>query len=788
MIETRSRLTLLTALFAATLAARAGAGTVGPRLRYLAHLVESGRLVAPPLVAVSLLVEPDFDPATAAIGGTTLRFAAAPTGGDDGVQPPSILRTARVVPVLAPLTAIADLARLPGVSSLDTDWFPLSSPPPLQVTRPQIESPLVWPEKDGLGNDLTGHGVVIADLDTGVDVFHPHFFKPDGGTFDWLDVNANSSFDPGIDVVDWDRNGLPGVVERLDVFETPYSGNTAGYDIDLDWLYNDRNGNGLRDYGRAAGYDDTSPSFGDPLFFLDDANRNRRVDLGETLTALGSSKIRAVREKSGLIRRRGTDLIDAEPDSYGHGTWVAGILLGGVAGLSRFAGQAPDAELIMIDLSYPAVPPFQDDLASLALWARSEGARVMLYEEGSWVWSHLDGSSANEIAMSDLAAEGYLQVTPSGNLGGGGQQQTKAFAGGATGTIAFTTPGGASNVSVVWPSLLWRGDPSDATVTIVLPGGATLTPCYCAQSETAGGFSIYSDRSLSPRGTTMLNFEVRDDGGGSVSGQFTFRVTPTRDLTLLAHSWDDQTLWNGVTRWDQADNVHTVPRPATGDTSIVISAYDPRAGRGIHGYSGQGTRIDGVSLLDLAAPSNPMSSTCPQSAFCGYGGLSGFSGTSAALPHAAGAAALLTQLNPNDPHAVIERILRATALVDAATGPVPNDICGMGKIRLRGAYEIAARPSLLRDDSLPPGSPGRPALVLAGANGFSHEGEGATLALPGSTDGDAFLLAHVDPGVTDPEGPAILGDTTRPLVFYALVGGNPVLKLVKDSGGIAVWY
>ena len=33
--------------------------------------------------------------------------------------------------------------------------------------------------------------LVLADLDSTIDIYHPSFFRPNGGAYDWIDVNGN---------------------------------------------------------------------------------------------------------------------------------------------------------------------------------------------------------------------------------------------------------------------------------------------------------------------------------------------------------------------------------------------------------------------------------------------------------------------------------------------------------------------------------------------------------------------------------------------------------------------
>ena len=63
-----------------------------------------------------------------------------------------------------------------------------------------------WLYADDAGLPLYGDGLRVAILDTGVDVFHPGFFYDDGGVYDWIDFNSNSTFDPGTDCVDLNGN------------------------------------------------------------------------------------------------------------------------------------------------------------------------------------------------------------------------------------------------------------------------------------------------------------------------------------------------------------------------------------------------------------------------------------------------------------------------------------------------------------------------------------------------------------------------------------------------------
>ena len=169
---------------------------------------------------------------------------------------------------------------------------------------------------------MTGKGVVVGDVDTLVDIFHPTFFRGDAGYYDWIDVDGDGVLTPGVDAVDLNRNGKVDPGEKAQVITAEaYSDETrasvparsGSFDPSLDWLYLDTNGNDQRDYGAAAGFDDTTPAFGEPLFVPDDVNRNGQIDVGERVVRLGTSKFRDVYVRPRLPARRLQEPGDREP-------------------------------------------------------------------------------------------------------------------------------------------------------------------------------------------------------------------------------------------------------------------------------------------------------------------------------------------------------------------------------------------------------------------------------------------------------------------------------------------
>jgi subtilisin family serine protease len=102
-----------------------------------------------------------------------------------------------------PVEYLSKLEERADVVRIESAWKPFLKET-LDVSVPEINADDVWQLVDGGGNNVTGEGMIIADFDTGIDVFHPDFWKADGGSYSWIDTNSNGSFDSGIDAVDLD--------------------------------------------------------------------------------------------------------------------------------------------------------------------------------------------------------------------------------------------------------------------------------------------------------------------------------------------------------------------------------------------------------------------------------------------------------------------------------------------------------------------------------------------------------------------------------------------------------
>lgn len=621
-----------------------------------------------------------------------------------------IARTQTIYPVRVPWSTLDEFAGNSEVLRLESAWRPAVYPC-LNVSHHETQADSAWHVHDRLGIPITGTGLRIADFDTGIDVFHPSFWFADGDTFNWIDTDGFGPFSPGFDAVDLNRNGVADPGELLNYFDgwvNDYAsvwggGNPAnvgnGYQTYWDWLYNDANGNGVRDFGPSAGYTESSPTYGERLFIAIDANGNGVLDTGEKIVALKTSKVYATMGASAHVFRRGVDLINNTVDDNGHGTSVAGILAGGTPDRHIFTGIAPGAE-ILEGYFFSNNP-----ISALIPWARSNGAKCMLYEFGGFVWDYLDGSSLDEQAITAMN-DTVIQVVPSGNLGRGKKHAIATAAALDSVVLQITVPSTSPAITYFYNTTLWRTSLTDLVFRIRTPRGIEKT---LSVTETyADGFYFYMEKSTSPRGTCDFNLYVDHSSNPNCNGSWQLKVVSKKSSSIefISNVADDITSWaGGVEFANYYTDQRNVTWPATADGAFVNGSYSTRGFESYYGvgsgsipvgqisqFSGRGTRIDGRHLLDICSPGNyDVYSTRSHQNSSGYpnGSYQQFSGTSAAGPHVAAATILVQQAFPFASMKDVAYLLTTHTAKDAFTGSVYNDTWGWGKLRILAAVGVA---------------------------------------------------------------------------------------------------
>jgi MYXO-CTERM domain-containing protein len=595
---------------------------------------------------------------------------------------------------------------------------------------------------------MTGEGIVVGDVDSNVDVFHPTFFRGDGGYYDWIDVDGDGVFTPGVDAIDLNRNGKPDpdeigqaiIADTVDFYGMEVGARSPAWDPSTDWLYIDTNKNGKRDYGSPA-FDDTTPAFGEPLFVPDDVNKNGRLDVGERVVRLGTSKLAAVYQHIEYyvnppvdhVYRRGTDLaklpIDLSksklygyPDSL-HATGVLTIIAGDVPLVGRkWVGLAPDAELYVgwdVEASGDGLP------VRATTWALQQKPSVMLYELAPWTGDAVDGSDSLSTLIDASEEKDHVTHTcPTGDQGSALKHAHVDVASGAAPSLNFDLPakdkGGQGPLTYVETTMNVRGT-SLTSATFTEPGGAsTFDAIATPQGVLSTGAKYYATVTTSDRGTQVVDtiFYLQGTTAKLPVGNWTV-VLQNGDAagTIDAMIMDDVSSWAVGAAWDEsiATNTSTIGIPSVADHCIAVGAvpnhpqnkaepwfdmyyavydvpdgYAEKQGQ-VRAYSPRGPRIDLVQKPDVVAPDNPWVAATTvdgEQMTSPYGSFFVFGGTSGASPHVTGASALLAQAGLHGDAA--RDALRMGASTNTFTGKVWNQDYGFGELDIAGALGVTA--------------------------------------------------------------------------------------------------
>jgi subtilisin family serine protease len=573
----------------------------------------------------------------------------------------------------------------------------------VSFSQGKYEATTVLKEKftDKSGKPLTGKGVIVGDVDSGIDVFHPMFFFADGGDFEWMDVNKDGSLTPGIDGIDLNQNGKidsDEVIRYIEMTDNTYGmigslgADPKKYNPDFDFLYIDINGNKKRDFGPDAGFKETDPSFGEQFFIAIDENKNGKIDTGEKLVGLKTSKIRSVMQRDGKVRRRGVDLIYTEEDENGHGTGVAGLIIGGHYGVQKIHGIAPDAEMVFASIKYDYTPRFVRNFPELIGFLRDEKVNILLFEDGEWMYEFMDGSSPEEEMVNQMARDGVTIIGGAGNMSGGNMVLIDTLSAGKTETYTASCSGkpdrDVKKNDGVFFSFLWRDADNNISFTIETPNGKKSEEVSSGSGLLkAGGYNIYYAREVSPKGTVMMRFAASTDDSGVVRGKFKISLTSAKEQSVWAYVVDVTQSWSGNARWIDHKNITDAANicfPSTADSCIAVGAYVVNMGwfdkiGDLASYSSKGYNITGKLGVDITGPGHSTFSTEKDNSY------QIFSGTSSAAPHVVGAAALMLQYDPELTHEQIRKILLNTAVQDKFTGMVPNSLWGYGKLDIEGS-------------------------------------------------------------------------------------------------------
>ena len=693
------------------------------------HVRAPGRLVRVETVAAVIRLTspatPEILAALEARGATLFRAEGRPLALGPFVQ------------VRLPLDAVDAVAALPEV---------------LRIEAHAPVRPTGWDDKTHTGTgleqawglvetdtgDLLGEGVTVGLIDSWIDVFHPAFFRADGGRYDWLDLDGDGLFTPGVDGVDLDGDRAAGYAEVLQILEGPvtwtaYTTGTDvdenvydGYNPDQDWLWTDINLTGAREVGAAAGYTEDTPAYGEPIFVGDDVDGSGTLDPGEKLLRLGTSKLRKIyRPEKDEVFIRGENLVEypAWGASISHATMTAGVMVGNLPVHQRRHGVAPAADVLLVDWEMDQLGgedvPYGDPLLAGLVWLIEEGADVTSHSYGLLMGEFCDGSSELEQALDYVFENSSVPAcVSSGNEGAFPYHGIVEVPAGELLEIPVTIGLGEYGTFMMRVALRWHDEHEPFVAAFVDPEGnqVEISPNESDAVLLGEDVSLRSfGLSTSDRGTSILNAWVRNPES---SWQNPISL-PGGDYKLLILNNDDavRTLDVIVAPMFTGDSVHlptiqtglgTITWPSTADKAFSVGASVFNEGAveeldnegTLAGYSSQGPRIDGELALDIVAPCDLAAPwmgyhlewleavNAPPEYYDYvdpyYPMYRSAGGTSGAAPFAAAVMALWMQANPDGDPRDLPELIRASATEDVITGEVPNPTWGFGKLNPSG--------------------------------------------------------------------------------------------------------
>ncbi len=408
-------------------------------------------------------------------------------------------------------------------------------------------------------------------------------------------------------------------------------------------------------------------------------------------------------------------------DSDGHGTHVASLAAGdgtatnGVIAAGTYRGIAPGADIVMVKTSF-FDSDIVDGMAYIVAKAAAAGKRAVInLSLGGQSGPH-DGTSSFETGVAAIAASTPV-IVAIGNDHANSPHAKAVYTG--LNTLSF-----AANVADGAPDSVdmefWHpgGDAYTVTVTLFGQGGSAVAAAGATDSETIGGHTVEvynATNSGHPLGHKQIYVRVTRSGGVTID-QFTAQLTrTTAGGTGRVDGFVDPS-FSGTTWSTQVDNTTTMGVPATANNVITVGSYVSNTfwdafdglnysftvqnaqGTASH-FSANGPTRDGRQAPELVAPGDVVggaqsANATAYAAACDLDGIAPHNGcfilrdnrhrilrgTSMAAPIAAGAMALRLQAQPELTVAGLRTVMRALARTDTATGSVPNDAYGYGKL------------------------------------------------------------------------------------------------------------
>ncbi len=532
--------------------------------------------------------------------------------------------------------------------------------PQVDDSVPHVNASTAWTLRHD-NTSLTGKGVTIGIIDTGVDWRHPDFYFADGTT-----APVKWGSDDGGYFADLNGDGGFQSAEDLEFLDESFDGSDTTYNRRIDWLFQDKNGDNRLTFGSEA------------IFVLQDLDEDDTLSEGDQVIALSTCKLQKAWDQTDEDRIYVRDVnltlpfVNRMTDPEQHGTHVAGILAGGQLGFDRrFLGVAPEAELLVVKTDYE-----ETNVIAGIQWLVQEGAAVIIMSLGGTTGYFLDGSSLLEQTIDDAG----VPVVISGGNEGSFDRHAYTFLRTGLGTRRAlkvdVIPPSEGQLSTVYVSVLWRKPDNPLRVYLQSPSSSMVELPGNDGIKRVGKNSASYERSESLRGTMLFDIEITH-AGGVERGTWTLTLENQRDFAQPIHCWVETEAVSPTKFLDFATDQFTITNPATADTAIAVVSFNHTTSE-LSYFSSQGPRLDGAQKPFCVAPGEAI--TTPTAGTISHSDLTG---VSAAAPHVAGIIALMLQADPTASRQALQERLAQGTVIDAAMeeiDPIPNALWGYGRV------------------------------------------------------------------------------------------------------------
>ncbi|MHA1929192.1 MAG: S8 family serine peptidase, partial [Candidatus Thorarchaeota archaeon] len=407
--------------------------------------------------------------------------------------------------------------------------------------------------------NITGEGITVAVIDSGIDWQHPDFYFADGGSYVYRNDGVEGAY------IDLDDDSTYDIGEKAYYYDlTGDGGSGSVIDSQFDWLISDTNDNAAYDYGI------------DFMFLVNDTDLNEILDFGEYCIKLGTSKIQQIWDQTtGDFFVRGVNLtntvLNAHVDTNGHGTHVAGTVAGGQVGLRAFTGVAPDAELLIVKTTFATL-----DIIDSVIWAVNEGADVITMSIGGYIFTPLDGSTNFEQTFDWAVDQGVPCTISAGNSAN--DDAHSLFTIPATTESSETFSVLSSGQEEVLLTALWMNSTNDITLQVQSPSSSTTSIPLGGTVVNVNNNIVSATRYTSPRGTAYINIYITYTAprSGVETGDWELYFDNTDASGQEIHTYIYPSGDNEMA--DYLDTSYTIGSPSTADKVISVASYVTKTG------------------------------------------------------------------------------------------------------------------------------------------------------------------------------------------------------------------